>query len=117
VRGAAAADAPGMFESGIGPGVRSNRFGTWSLITFLLLFVPYAGGLAVPGLQLVGWIPLLACIVTTLAALGCGLVGICSRAREQRRAAFHGLLKAALPTAAGVAIFLLILALSSMNVE
>ena len=28
-----------MFESGIGPGVRSNRFGTWSLITFLLLFV------------------------------------------------------------------------------
>jgi len=29
-----------MFESGIGPGIRSDRFGTWSLITFLLVFVP-----------------------------------------------------------------------------
>jgi hypothetical protein len=106
-----------MLESGIGPGVRSDRFGTWSLITFLLLFVPYVGSLGIPGLQLIGWVPALACIATTLGALGCGLVGICSRVREQRRAALHGLLKAALPTLAGVALVLFILALSSMNFE
>src|ERR671934_229888 len=65
-----------MFESGIGPGVRSDRFGTWSLITFLLLFVPLLGYVAIPGLSVVAWIPVVACIGTTLGALGCGLVGV-----------------------------------------
>ena len=106
-----------MFESGIGPGVRSDRFGTWSLITFLLLFVPYLGSLGVPGLTLIAWIPLMACIATTLAALGCGLVGVFSRAHGQRRAALHGLLKAAVPTLVGGSVFLFILALSSLNIE
>jgi hypothetical protein len=32
-----------MFESGIGPGVRSDRFGTWALILFLALFAPSVG--------------------------------------------------------------------------
>jgi hypothetical protein len=106
-----------MFESGIGPGIRSDRFGTWSLITFLLLFVPVVGYVAVPGLSLVAWVPVVACIATTLAAIGCGLVGVCSRVREQRRAAWHGLLKAAVPTVVGGTIFLFILALSSVNFE
>ena len=34
-----------MFEAGIGPGVRSDRFGTWALITFLFVFfAPVLGG-------------------------------------------------------------------------
>jgi hypothetical protein len=106
-----------MFESGIGPGIRSDRFGTWSLITFLLLCVPYLGYFAVPAFIVVAWLATLACIGTTLAAIGCGLVGVFSRTREQRRAALHGLLKAAVPAAVGGSIFLFILALSSMNFE
>jgi hypothetical protein len=112
-----AADAEAMFESGIGPGVRSDRFGTWSLISFLLLFVPVFGYFTVPGLAFLAWVPALACITTTLAALGCGLVGVFSRVREQRRAALHGLLKAAVPAVVGGTVFLFILALSSMNIE
>jgi len=106
-----------MFESNIGPGVRSDRFGTWSLITFLLLFVPFLGSVPLPGFAIVAWVPLLACIATTLAAIGCGLVGAFSRVREQRRAALHGLLKAAVPTVVGGTVFLFILALSSLNIE
>jgi hypothetical protein len=52
-----------MFESGIGPGVRSDRFGTWALITFLLVFLPIAG-LFFPiglGVGLLAWIPAIAC--------------------------------------------------------
>jgi hypothetical protein len=106
-----------MFESGIGPGVRSDRFGTWSLITFLLQFVPVLGYVTLPGLALLLWVPLLACIATTFAAIGCGLAGVCSRVREQRRAALHGLLKAAVPAVVGGTFLLFILALSSMNIE
>jgi hypothetical protein len=104
-----------MFESGIGPGVRSDRFGTWSLITFLLLFVPVLGYVAIPGLSLLAWVPVVACVGTTLGALGCGLVGVF--VSGQRRPALHGLLKAAVPTVVGGSVFLFILALSSMNFE
>jgi hypothetical protein len=104
------ADAEPMFESGIGPGARSDRFGTWSLITFLLLFVaPLPGGLALV------WIPLLACFAATLAAVGFGFVGVF--VREQRHHALHGLLKAAVPLLAGGTFGLFLLALSSMNFE
>lgn len=100
-----------MFESGIGPGVRSDRFGTWSLITFLLLvFAP-----AIGGVPLLWWPPLLACAAATLAALGCGFAGLFIRG--QRQAALYGLLKAAVPTLVGGAFLLLLLALSSMNFE
>ena len=99
-----------MFESGIGPGVRSDRFGTWSLITFLLLFVaPLPGGLTLV------WIPLLACFAATLAAVGCGFVGVFLRG--QRRHALDGLLKAAVPLVVGGTFGLFLLALSSMNFE
>jgi hypothetical protein len=104
-----------MFESGIGPGVRSDRFGTWSLITFLLLFLPFTSFFVPIGFGAVEWIPVLACAFTTLGALGCGLVGVF--VRGQRRRALYGLLKAALPTVFGAAVFLFILALSSMNFE
>jgi hypothetical protein len=104
-----------MFESGIGPGVRSDRLGTWSLITFLLLFLPFTSLFVPIGFGAVAWIPVLACASTTLGAIGCGLVGVFIR--EQRRAAFHGLLKAAVPAVVGVSVFLFILALSSLNIE
>jgi hypothetical protein len=105
------ADAAGMFEKGIGVGVRSSRFGTWSLLTFLLLAVAPATG----GPALVWWLPLLACGGATLAALWCGFVGLFIRG--QRQPAFYGLLKAALPTlAAGLFVFLIV-ALSSLNFE
>jgi hypothetical protein len=104
-----------MFESGIGPGVRSDRFGTWSLITFLVLFVPFTSSVLPIGLESLAWIPIVACGFTTLGALGCGLVGVF--VRGQRRRALYGLLKAALPTVFGAAVFLFILALSSMNFE
>jgi hypothetical protein len=100
-----------MFESGIGPGVRSDRFGTWSLITFLLLFFAPAIG----GVPLLWWPPLLACAAVTLGALGCGFAGLFIRG--QRRAALNGLLKAAVPTLVGGAFLLLLLALSSMSFE
>jgi hypothetical protein len=100
-----------MFESGIGPGVRSSRFGTWSLLTFLFLVsAPALGGPA-----LLWWLPLLACAGATLAALGCGVAGLC--VRGQRRPAVHGLLKSALPTLAAGAFVLVLIALSSMNFE
>jgi hypothetical protein len=87
---AAAADAEGMFESGIGPGTRSDRFGTWALITFLLLFAtPFIGfGLL--------WLPLLACAIATIGAIGYGLVGLF--VGDEQAAAGQGLLKAAVPT-------------------
>ena len=106
-----------MFESGIGPGVRSDRFGTWSLITFLLLFLPFLGFIVPLGLGVLAWVPTLACVATTLAAIGCGLAGVCSHVREQRRAALHGLLKAAVPTVVGGSFILLLVALSTMNIE
>jgi hypothetical protein len=108
VRGA---DAVDMFERGIGVGVRSSRFGTWSLITFLLL--PLSG--VVGGPAFVWWLPLLVCAGATLGALCCGLVGLF--VRDQRRPAFYGLLKAALPTLAAGALVFLIVALSSINFE
>jgi O-antigen/teichoic acid export membrane protein len=111
VAGGRTADAWAMFESGIGPGVRSDRFGTWSLITFLLVFLPFSALFLPIGLDSLAWIPVLACIFTTLAAIGCGLVGIFSRVREQRRSAWHGLLKAAVPTLVGSFCFLVFLAL------
>jgi hypothetical protein len=96
-----------MFESGIGPGVRSNRLGTWSLITLALAaFLPWFDH----GRFM--WLPLWACAGTTLAAIGFGLSGLVHR--EQRRPALWGLLKAAVP----VALFgLFLLALSSMNFD
>jgi hypothetical protein len=100
-----------MFESGIGPGVRSSRFGTWSLVTFLcLVAAPAVGGPAA-----LWWPPLLACAAATLGALGCGLAGLF--VRGQRRSALSGLLKAALPTLAAGAFVFLLVALSSMNFE
>jgi hypothetical protein len=105
------ADALPMFESGIGPGVRSDRFGTWSLITLLIVFVAPAVG----GLTLFLWLPVLACTGATLAAIGCGFAGLCTR--EQRRAALHGLLKAAVPTIVGGAFVLFLLALATTNFE
>ena len=106
-----------MFESGIGPGVRSDRFGTWSLILFLLLFVPILGFLAPVPLGLLAWLPAVACAAVTLAAIGCGLAGVCSHERDQRRAALHGLLKAAVPTLVGGSFILFLVALASMNIE
>jgi hypothetical protein len=111
VHAARGTDAPGMFEPGIGPGVRSNRCGTWSLITFLfLVFAPAIGGPA-----LAWWLPLLACAAATLAAIGCGLAGLF--VSGQRRSATYGLLKAAVPTVVGGAVVLFFLTLSSMNFE
>jgi hypothetical protein len=106
-----------MFESGIGPGVRSDRLGTWSLITFLLVFVPIWTVFVPVGLGPLAWIPVIACAFTTLAAIGCGLVGIFSRVREQRRSAWHGLLKAAVPTVVGGSFGLLFLVLFYSNWE
>jgi hypothetical protein len=100
-----------MFESGIGPGVRSSRFGTWSLLTFLFLVAaPFVGGST-----LLWWPPLVVCLGTTLAALGCGLAGL--RRRGQRRHAVYGLLKAAPPTLAAAGFVFLLVALSSMQFE
>jgi hypothetical protein len=99
-----------MFESGIGPGTRSDRFGTASLIIFLALFVvPFMGGLRLM------WLPVLACGAATLGAIGYGLVGVFIRA--ERRAALQGLLKAAVPTVVGGTFLLFLLALSSMSWE
>ena len=98
-----------MFESGIGPGLRSDRFGTWSLITFLLLFATPFVGL---GLM---WLPLLACGAATLGAIGYGLVGVFIEG--QRRAALQGLLKAAVPTVVVGSFGLFLWALSSANLE
>jgi ABC-type phosphate transport system permease subunit len=99
-----------MFESGIGPGIRSDRFGTWSLITFLALFVtPFVGGLPLV------WLPLLACAAASLAAIAYGLVGVFIP--EQRRAALQGLLKAAVPTVVGGFFTLVFLAFSYANFE
>ena len=110
VRAPAGVDAVAMFESGIGPGVRSDRFGTWSLITFLILFcTPFAGGLPVV------WLPLLACAAATLAAIGCGLAGLFVPA--QRRDALQGLLKAAVPTVVGGFFVLVFLAFAYGNWE
>jgi len=106
-----------MFESGIGPGVRSDRFGTWSLITFLLLFLPIFSFVLPVGLGMLVWLPAIACAAATLGAIGCGLAGVCSSTPEQRRAAFHGLLKAAVPTVVGGSGILLLVAISSMNFE
>jgi hypothetical protein len=106
-----------MFESGIGPGVRSDRFGTWSFITFLLIFLPFSSFLIPIGFGGVVWIPVLACALTTLGAIGCGLAGIFSPVREQRRHAWRGLLKAALPTIACLFWALVILMLFYSNWE
>jgi hypothetical protein len=104
------ADAVGMFESGIGPGVRSNRFGTWALITLL-------GAIALPavGPHELWWLPIWACAATTLGAIGFGIAGLFRRG--QRRPAVYGLLKAALPTLVVGAFVLLLLVLSSTNFE
>jgi hypothetical protein len=106
VRGA---EAVGMFEKGIGAGVRSSRFGTWSLATFLILVLAPAVG----GPSAFWWPPIIACAAATLAALVCGIAGLFIRG--QRRPAVHGLLKAALPTVAAGALVFLIVALSSLN--
>ena len=99
-----------MFESGIGPGTRSDRFGTASLLTFLaLFFTPFVGGLPLV------WLPLLACAAATLGAIGYGLVGVFIN--SERRAALQGLLKAAVPTVVGGSFLLFLLALSSMSWE
>jgi hypothetical protein len=100
-----------MFESGIGPGVRSDRFGTWSLITFLFVFLAPAIG----GPELAWWLPLLACAAATLGAIGCGVAGLF--VREQRRPALKGLLKTAIPTVVGGAFVLFLIALSSLTFE
>jgi hypothetical protein len=98
-----------MFESDIGPGARSDRFGTWSLITFLILFATPFLGL---GLM---WLPLLACGAATLGAIGYGLVGVFIEG--QRRAALQGLLKAAVPTVVVGSFGLFLWALSAGNFE
>ncbi|TML28213.1 MAG: hypothetical protein E6G26_06850 [Actinobacteria bacterium] len=103
-----------MFESGIGPGVRSDRFGTWALIFFLALFAP-SFGFFLPGAQVLLWLLAIACAAVTLAAIGCGLVGLFMA--EQRRAALHGLLKAAVPTVIGGFLLLVFLAFAYGNWE
>ena len=92
VRRALGADAVDMFESGIGPGKRSDRFGTWALATFVILFLPLFGFGAF--FTPLAFIAAGICLVATLGALACGFVGLASSEREQRRAAFQGLLKA-----------------------
>jgi hypothetical protein len=103
-----------MFESGIGPGVRSDRFGTWSLILFLALFAP-SFGFFLPGAEVLLWLLIIACAAVTLAAIGCGLAGLFLP--EQRRAALHGLLKAAVPTVVGGFLLLVFLAFVYGNWE
>jgi len=78
------------------PGTRSDRLGTWGLIFFLLLLVPF---LVVPIAPFAVWALALACAGATLGATACGLVGLFSRAPDERRAALQGLLKAAVPVA------------------
>jgi hypothetical protein len=75
-----------------GPGARSERFGTWTLILLLLLFIPF---LFLPVSPLALWLVALGCAGATLGALACGLVGLFSEAPDDRRAASQGLLKAA----------------------
>ena len=106
-----------MFESGIGAGIRSDRFGTWSLITFLLIFLPISAVFFPIGLGPLAWIPVIACAASTLSAIGCGLIGIFSRIPEQRRGAWHGLLKAAVPTVVGGSLGLFFLVLFYGNWE
>jgi len=103
-----------MFESGIGPGVRSDRFGTWALILFLALFAPSLGFL-LPGATVLLWLLIVACAAVTLAAIGCGLAGLLIP--EQRRAALHGLLKAAVPLVIGGFFLLVFLAFAYGNWE
>ena len=103
-----------MFESGIGPGVRSDRFGTWALIFLLALFAPSVGFL-LPGAEVLLWLLAVACAAVTLAAIGCGLVGLF--VPEQRRAALHGLLKAAVPMVIGGFFLLVFLAFAYGNWE
>jgi hypothetical protein len=96
-----------MFESGIGPGVRSDRLGTWALIFFMALFAP-SFGYFLPGTSVLIWLLAAACASVTLAGIGFGLVGLFIP--EQRRPALHGLLKAAVPTLVGGMVFLIFLA-------
>jgi hypothetical protein len=98
-----AADAQGMFESGIGPGKRSDRFGTWALVMFLFLFLPFFGyGPFAPfAYGVFALIPASIGAFATIGAVACGLVGIVSEESDQRRAAFQGLLKAAPPALIG----------------
>lgn len=103
-------DSERMFEKGIGPGVRSNRFGTWALITLLAAYA-----LAEVGAGEISWLAVWACAGTTLGAIGCGIGGLFDR--EQRRPAVYGLLKAALPTLVAVGFVLLLIAIASMNFE
>jgi uncharacterized SAM-binding protein YcdF (DUF218 family) len=81
-----------------GPGTRSDRLGTWGLIFFLLLLLPF---LFVPITPLALWALALACGGATLGAIACGFVGLFSQAPDERRAALQGLLKAAVPIVVG----------------
>jgi hypothetical protein len=96
-----------MFERGIGVGLRSDRFGTWALGTFIVLALQYVGFTVLAPL---GTLTGLVCTVTTLGAVGCGIVGLVSGDPEQRHGAAQGLLKAALPALAGAAFLFLLLA-------
>ncbi len=75
-----------------GPGTRSDRSGTWALIFLLLLFIPF---LFLPVGPLALGLVALGCAGATLGAIACGVVGLCSEAPDDRRAALQGLLKAA----------------------
>jgi hypothetical protein len=90
-----------VFERGIGAGRRSRRFGTWALLTFvLLLFAP-----AIGGPTLLWWPPLLACGAATVGGVGYGLAGLF--ARGQRGPAVLGLLQAAVPITAVALLFVI----------
>jgi hypothetical protein len=77
-------------------GEQSDRFGTWALASLVFLFLPIfqLGPFAPFAWGTFGVIPAGICAGATLAAIGCGLVGLASHEREQRRAAAQGLLKA-----------------------
>jgi hypothetical protein len=92
-----------MFGHGIGAGRRSDRFGTWALLSFLVVFLPsmLSGAFVPSGLQLLIFGAFLTCVVCTIAAVVCGLVGLVSSDRDERRSARQGLLKAAPPALIG----------------
>jgi hypothetical protein len=90
------ADGVGMSNSHLRAGEQSDRFGTWALVGFVILFLPFfqLGPFAPFAYGAFGLLPLALCAGATFGAVFCGLVGLVSDQSEQRRAALQGLLKA-----------------------
>jgi len=92
-----------MSGSGTRAGTRSDRLGTWALVSFLVVILPVFGlnVFLSAGLEMVGFFAGLICLLCTFGAVVCGFIGLVSTEYEERRNARHGLLKAAPPALIG----------------